>query len=95
MSDDYVTELLHRAQTAEAQLQTVKDQYAPAIDRIQEFKKNFGVKERSNGQIDIDFDKFVERLGIEGWLELRTIGDERWRVSGEAGQKPRIKVTAA
>ena len=45
--------------------------------------------------LEIDFDKFVPALGVEGALELRRIIDETWRVSGAPGEKPRLKVKAA
>ena len=83
-----------RAQTAEAQLNTLKEAYGPALDRVKEFKTNFGVKERSNGTIDIDFDKLVGRLGVEAALELRGIIDEKYNISGAAGEKPKIRVKA-
>lgn len=92
MSDDSIW--IEKAQSAEAQLATLKSQYAPAIERIQNFKTNFGVKERSNGEIDVDFDKFTDRIGLEGALELRAIIDEKYNISGKPGEKPRLKVVA-
>ena len=56
------------------------------------FKANFGIKERADGEIVIDFDKFADRLGVEAALELRRVIDERYHVSGEPGKKPRIKL---
>ncbi len=83
---------IERAQTAEAQLVTQKEAYGTAIDRIKIFKANFGIKERSNGEIDIDFDKFVDNLGVESAFELRKCIDEKYQISGDAGEKPRIKL---
>ena len=83
---------IERAQTAEAQLKTVKDQYVPAIERIQIFKTNFGVREKSDGSIVIDFDKFTANLGMEQALELRLIIDEKYGITGAAGDKPRISL---
>lgn len=87
MSEDAYRE---RAENAEAQLATAKAAYGPLVEKYKNFKANFGVRERSNGEIDIDFDKFVERLGLESALELRAIIDERYQVSGVSGEKPHI-----
>ena len=84
---------IERAQSAEAQVQTLKDAFQPAIDRVKIFKSNFGVKERSDGQIDINFDVFVERLGPTAALELRAIIDEQYQISGAAGKKPHMRLT--
>ena len=85
---------IERAQSAEAKLATLKENYQPALERVKQFKANFGVREHSNGTIDIDFDKMVTRLGIEACLELRKIIDEKYSISGEAGAKPKIRVQA-
>lgn len=86
---------ISEAQTAKAQLATLKDAYGPAIERVKEFKANFGVKERSDGSLVVDYDRFADAIGIEGALELRAVIDEKYNVSGEAGEKPKIKVKAA
>lgn len=83
---------IERAQTAEAQLASLKNSFEPALERVQMFKKNFGVRERSNGEIDIDFDILVDRIGPEGALELRAIIDEKYLISGAPGEKPRLRV---
>lgn len=69
---------ISRAQTAEAQLKTLRESQGAALVRIKEFKANFGIKERGNGEIVIDFQKFAERLGPEGSAELRKIIDEKY-----------------
>lgn len=69
---------MERAQSAEARLATLKDSMAPAIDRVKNFKTNFGIKERDNGEIVIDFVKFVERLGPENAAELRKVINEKY-----------------
>lgn len=66
-----------KANSLQAQLDTLKGQMDPIIERYTTFKANMGVKEKSDGSISIDFDKFVERLGPEGWAALRKIGDEK------------------
>ena len=92
MADE--SQWIDRAQSAEAKLATLKAQMDPMKERIQNFKMNFGIKERDNGEIVIDFDKFVDRLGIEGALELRAVIDQKYKISGDAGAKPRIRVVA-
>lgn len=85
-------ELLERAERAEALLVTTKESSALALDRVKIFKSNFGVRERSNGEIDVDFEKFAERIGQAGALVLRRIIDERYKISGKPGEKPRMRV---
>lgn len=85
---------INRAQSAEAKLQTVEDQFKPAIDRVKEFKANFGVREKSDGTLVVDYDRFAQAIGVEGALELRGIIDEKYSISGEPGAKPRIKLAA-
>lgn len=86
---------IERAQSAEAKLATLKAAYEPAIERVQQFKTNFGIKERHDGEIVIDYDRFVERLGVAAALELRAVIDQRYHISGAPGEKPRIKLPAA
>ena len=69
---------IDRAQSAEAQLKTLREAQGAAIERIKQFKTNFGIKERSNGEISIDFDKFIEMLGEEQSLELKRLIDKRY-----------------
>ena len=76
MQDDSVW--LERAQSAEAKLATLKQALDPALERIKNFKANFGVKERDNGELDIDFEKFVKNLGQENALELKKVIDETY-----------------
>ncbi len=85
---------IEKAQSCEAQLSTLKDAYGPALERVKQFKANFGVRERENGEIDIDFEKLVERLGLSACLELRAVIDARYNVSGEPGEKPRVRVVS-
>ena len=69
---------VQRAQSAESKLSTLRQAHESAIDRVKDFKTNFGIRERDNGEIMIDFSKFVERLGAESSLELRKIIDEKY-----------------
>ena len=75
MSENHWVE---RAQSAEAQLKTLREAQGAAIERIKGFKANFGIKERGNGEIVIDFPKFVERLGQDQASELRKAIDEKY-----------------
>jgi hypothetical protein len=91
MSDEY-SFWRDRAGTAEAKLGALESNIGAMKERIQSFKKNFGVREASNGEISIDFDKFVENLGMAQALELRKVIDEKYRISGAPGEKPKVKV---
>ncbi len=86
---------IDRAQSAEAKLSTMEQNHKLSIDRVKQFKANFGVRERDNGEIDIDFQKLVERLSIGDALELRRIIDEIYSITGEAGEKPHIRMPAS
>lgn len=86
---------MDRAQSAEARLNTLKDSIDPMKQRIQKFKENFGVRERSDGSIVVDYNKFVRNLGAEGALELRRIIDEVYNIRGAPGEKPKMRIPAA
>lgn len=75
MSEDMWRE---RAESAEARIATMKSNFEPAMERVKNFKMNFGVRERDNGEIDIDFEKMVEHLGEAGAMELRAVIDEKY-----------------
>lgn len=76
MSDHWID----RAQSAEAKLKTLREAYEPALERVRNFKANFGIRERDNGEIVIDYDKFVTNLGESSAHELRRIIDEVYPV---------------
>lgn len=86
---------IERAQSAEAREKTLRDQ----IDRVKETARavceTLGAKIRSDGGAEIDFEKFVERLGPENALAVRAIIDEKYGITGAPGEKPRMKVKAA
>ena len=69
---------IERAQSAEAKLKTLKDAFEPALERVKTFKANFGIKERDNGQISIDFVKFVKNLGQDAAMELMVVIEEEY-----------------
>ena len=76
MNDESVW--IERAQSAEAKLATLKQALESAVERIKVFKSNFGLKERDNGEIVIDFDKFADRLGRENALLLKGIIEKKY-----------------
>ena len=90
MSDQW----MERAQTAEALLITQKETLGAAIERVKDFKKNFGIREKQDGSIEIDFDKFAKNLGVDSCLELRKVIDDIYQLSGKAGEKPRMKIVS-
>lgn len=90
MSDNW----MERAQSAETKLITMKESMGASIERVKEFKKNFGIREKQDGSLDINFDKFAENLGAEGCLELRKVIDDMYQIKGAAGVKPRMKVVS-
>jgi len=83
---------IERAQSAEAKLATMQESMKSAVERVKQFKTNFGIREKSDGTIIIDFEKFARNLGVTGALELRKVIDEIYNISGEPGKKPHIKV---
>ena len=92
MSDESVW--MERAQTAAAKLATLRQAYEPALERVKQFKANLGIKERSNGELVIDYQKFIAGLGIQGSLELRAIIDQTYNISGEPGKKPHVRLAS-
>jgi hypothetical protein len=92
MSDDIWIE---RAQSYEAKYKTAQGQ----IDRLKEDARfvldTFGARKKSDGTFDINFDQFVERLGPEQALAVRGMIDQRYGISGDPGEKPKIRIKAA
>ena len=85
---------IERAQTAEARLRLAEGAIAPLKDKVRAVMDTLGARELSDGSFDIDYEKLVERLGLDGALVLRKVIDERYGISGAAGDKPRVKVRA-
>ena len=69
---------IERAQSAEARLNTLKQAYEPALERVRNFKANFGIREKDNGEIDINYDKFIEHLGSENSMILKSIIQKKY-----------------
>ena len=66
-----------KVSSLQAQLAACKSQIEPVLERYQSFKANFGIKEKSNGTMTIDFEKMVARLGPEQSAVLRAVIDEK------------------
>lgn len=88
------SQLLERAQSAEAKLQTLQDQIAPLKEKTRMVCETLCAREKSDGSFDIDYVAFAERLGLEGAMELRAVIDEVHNISGAAGDKPRVRMQA-
>ena len=98
MADSGDQFLLNRAETAEAKLGTLKANIDALKERVQQFKANFGIRERSDGSIVVDFDKFVKRLGPEASLELRSIIDDKYAIRPSRSRRhlnPQIHINAS
>lgn len=93
MSDESMW--IERAQSAEARVSTYEASVAKLKEKIRSVMETLGARERGDGSFDIDYEKFVAKLGIEGALEVRRVIDEQYAISGAPGEKPRIKVRAA
>lgn len=85
---------IKRAQSAEAQLATCKDNIDRIRDKYRDMMANLAAKERADGTIDIDFGRLVQNLSLEHAFELRGAIDEHHRISGAPGEKPRVKISA-
>ncbi|MCH7487765.1 MAG: hypothetical protein IIC04_12355 [Proteobacteria bacterium] len=86
---------IDRANTAEAKLTTLQDQTSLLKEKVRSTREAVCAKEHSDGSFTIDFDALLKQLGAESCLELRASIDEEYRISGAAGEKPRIRVQAA
>ncbi len=84
---------IERAQSAEAALTTCRENIDKVKEKHRAVMHTLGARERSDGSIDIDFEALVERLPIDQALSLRKVIDERHRISGAPGEKPRISIT--
>ncbi len=85
---------IDRAQSAEAREKTLRDQIEPLKERVRSICEMLGARIKGDGSAEIDFEKFVEHLGMENALQVRAIIDERYGITGKSGEKPRIKVKA-
>ena len=95
MSDTGEQFWVNRAQSAEAKLATLKQNFEPALERVKQFKANFGIREKSDGSIDIDFEKMVDRLGPAACLELKSIIDAKYTIRQRRHLKPSVQMNAS
>ena len=93
MSGDYESHFRERAETAEAALSTARSANKPLKEEVQKIKETFGIRKRGD-RYQINYDTLVKAIGFEGALELRKIIDAAYNVSGEAGEKPRVRIPA-
>ncbi len=86
---------IERAQSAEAALTTCRAQADLLKEKVRDVTEALCARVKGNGTIDIDFDALVQKLSTEHALELRVAIDQHHRISGAAGEKPRVSVPAA
>lgn len=87
-------EWMERAQSAEAKLTTCQGAQEALKEEVRTVRETFGARKRSDGSYEINYDAFVERLGLEAALQVRAIIDEKYQISGAAGAKPRVRMPA-
>ena len=85
-------ELIHRAQSAEARIETSRAASEQLKEKLRAITDTFGIKTSFDGGMRIDYDMLVENLGAEQSLVLRGIIDKHYSISGEPGVKPRIRM---
>lgn len=83
---------IERAQSAEAKLSTCQSAQDGLKEEVRTTRETFGARKRSDGSYEINYDIFVEHLGLEAALQVRAIIDEKYHVSGAAGEKPRVRM---
>lgn len=93
MSDESMW--IERAQSAEAKLSSLNSSTDRMKEEVREVYSIFCARRKGDGSVDIDFPKFVERMGLENALMLRKVIDDVYSISGSAGEKPKIKLKAA
>ncbi len=85
---------IERAQSAEATNSTLREQNDRLKADVRDAMENLCALRRSDGVIDIDFEKLAQRLSTEHALELRALIDAHHRISGAPGEKPRVRMAA-
>ncbi len=86
---------INRAQSAEAKLATLKESLEPALERVKKFKANFGIREKSDGSIDIDFEKMVDRLGPVASMELKSVIEDKFTIRRRRHLKLPVRMNAS
>ena len=83
-----------QAQTWKMKFETLQEQQDRVRDDAKLILETFGARKRGDGKFDIDFELLAKNIGVEKALELRKVIDETWNISGAAGEKPKIRLTA-
>ena len=83
-----------RAQNAEATNETHRVTSENLKKKLRNLMATFGAREKSDGTIDIDYEILVDLLGIEAALELRAVIDEKYKIRGAPGEKPKVRMSA-
>jgi len=91
MSDD---QWIERAQNAEAIIGTLRAGNDRLKQKNQELMKTFGARAKTDGSFEINYQVFVDMLGMESALEVRSIIDETYSIKGAAGEKPKVTMPA-
>ena len=85
---------MERAQHAEALVSGSRAGTETVKEKLRQMTDLFGIRGSFEGGLKIDYTKLVANLGIEQCLELRKIIDEAHNISGEPGDKPRVRLHA-
>ena len=83
-----------RAQTAEAKLATCQENQDRVIEKFRDMMETLAARELSDGSVDIDFVALAGKLSLEHALALRQAIDDHHHISGDAGEKPKVRVGA-
>ena len=89
MAEDFWIE---KAQSLEVQNTTLRANLDRVKNEFREIMDLLGARKKGDGSIDINYVQMVERLGPESCLELRAEIDRQHRISGEPGEKPKIRL---
>ncbi len=90
-----ISDWIERAQSAEAKLATCSAQTDRLKEQVRTVTETLCARVKGDGAIDIDFDALVQKLPTDQALGLRAAIDQHHRISGGAGEKPRVSVPAA
>ena len=83
---------IDRAQSAEAKLGGLQENLDRVKQKFRDMMTTLGARELSNGTVEFNFEVLAENLSIESALKLRAAIDKQHRISGGAGEKPRVRV---
>ena len=86
---------IERAQSAEAKLATCQGSQDRLKEEARTVMETLCARKKGDGSFVIDFAALAARLPLDQALDLRAAIDEAHRITGAAGEKPRVKVAAA